>query len=59
MGLSLMKTGDFKTSAVHLEIASGRLPELSALHSMLAEVYERLGRGQDAAREQMRASERR
>jgi arylsulfatase A-like enzyme/Tfp pilus assembly protein PilF len=51
MGLSLMKTGDFKTAAVHLEIASGRLPGLSALHSTLAEVYDRLGRGQDAARE--------
>jgi len=51
MGLSLMKTGDFKTSAVHLEIASGRLPGFSALHSMLAEVYEHLGRSSEAARE--------
>jgi len=51
MGLSLMKTGDFKTSAVHLEIASGRLPGFSALHSQLAEVYEHLGRNADAAYE--------
>ena len=56
MGLSLMKTGDFKTSAVHLEIASGRLPGFSALHSMLAEVYEHLGRSPEAARERVTAS---
>ena len=57
MGISLMKTGDFKTSAVHLEIASGRLPGFSALHSMLAEVYEHLGRGPEAARERTKASQ--
>ena len=57
MGVSLMKTGDFKTSAVHLEIASGRLPGFSGLHSALAEVYEHLGRGPDAARERARASQ--
>lgn len=56
MGLSLMKTGDFETSAVHLEIASGRLPGFSALHSMLAEVYEHLGRSPEAARERATAS---
>ena len=55
MGLSLMKTGDLKTSAVHLEIASGRLPGFSALHPLLAEVYEHLGRSSDAARERARA----
>ena len=55
MGLSLMKTGEFKTSAVHLEIAAGRLPGFSALHSLLAEVYEHLGRSSDAARERARA----
>ena len=55
MGLSLMKTGEFKTSAVHLEIAAGRLPGFSALHSLLAEVYEHLGRSQDSARERARA----
>ncbi len=51
MGLCLMKTGDFKTSAVHLEIAAQRLPRLSALHIALADAYEHLGRGPDAARE--------
>ena len=55
MGLSLMRTGDFKTSAVHLEIASGRLPGFSALHSLLAEVYEHQGRSSDAAHERARA----
>jgi choline-sulfatase len=55
MGLSLMKTGDFKASSVHLEIASGRLPAFSAAHSMLADVYEHLGRSQDGARERARA----
>jgi choline-sulfatase len=54
MGLSLMKTGDFKASAIHLEIASGRLPAFSAAHSLLADVYEHLGRSQDGARERAR-----
>ena len=57
MGLSLMKTGDFKASAIHLEIASGRLPAFSAVHSLLAEVYEHLGRSQDGARERARAAQ--
>jgi choline-sulfatase len=56
MGLCLMKTGDFKTSAVHLEIASGRLPGFSALHAILADVYEHLGRTADARRERTLAS---
>jgi Tfp pilus assembly protein PilF len=56
MGLSLMKTGDFKTAAVHLEIAAGRLPGSLELHSTLAEVYEHLGRSPDAARERARAA---
>ena len=56
MGLALMKTGDFKISAVHLEIASQRLPGLSALHTALAEVYDHLGRSQDAARERAAVS---
>jgi choline-sulfatase len=57
MGLSLMKTGDFKASAIHLEIASGRLPSFSAVHSLLAEVYEHLGRSQDGARERAQATQ--
>ena len=56
MGLCLMKTGDFKTSAVHLEIASGRLPGFGALHAMLADVYGHLGRSADATRERALAS---
>jgi choline-sulfatase len=57
MGLSLMKTGDFKASAIHLEIASGRLPAFFPLHSLLAEVYEHLGRSQDAARERAKTTQ--
>ncbi len=57
IGRVLMKTGDFKTAAVHLEIASGRLPESSELHAMLAEVYERLGRKDDANRERVKAAQ--
>jgi predicted Zn-dependent protease len=56
MGISLMKTGDFKASAVHLEIASERLPGLSEAHSALAETYEHLGRKPDAARERAKIS---
>ena len=56
MGLSLMRTGDPKTAAVHLEIASGRLPGFSALHSVLADVYGHMGRSQDGARERARAA---
>jgi predicted Zn-dependent protease len=57
MGLSLMKTGDFKQAAVHLEIASGRLPACAALHSALADSYAHLGRGDEASRERTRASQ--
>jgi arylsulfatase A-like enzyme len=57
MGLSLMKTGDFKTAAIHLEIVAGRLPESSTLHSVLAEVYDHLGRKQDASRERAKVVE--
>jgi arylsulfatase A-like enzyme len=57
MGQSLIKTGDFKTAAMHLEIAASRLPEFAALHSALAQAYERLGRSEDAKRERTRASQ--
>jgi len=56
MGISLMKTGDFKTSAVHLEIAAGRLPGFDAAHLALAETYDHLGRAQDGARERAKIS---
>jgi tetratricopeptide (TPR) repeat protein len=57
IGMSLMKTGDFKTAVIHLEIASGRLPRFSPSHSALADAYEHLGRGADAARERSKVSE--
>jgi choline-sulfatase len=56
MGVALMNTGDFKTSAVHLEIASERLRRFPNVHSALAEVYERLGRQADAVRERAKVS---
>jgi len=51
MGSTLLKTGDFKTAAVHLEIASTRLPECSSAHALLAQAYDHLGRADDAKRE--------
>jgi choline-sulfatase len=50
MGLGLMKTGDFKTSAIHLQIASRFLPGFAALHATLSEVNQHLGRSQDPER---------
>jgi tetratricopeptide (TPR) repeat protein len=57
MGISLLKTGDFKTSSIHLEIAARLLPEFSSLHSALADVYDHLGRGQESAAERAKASQ--
>jgi choline-sulfatase len=51
MGASLLNSGDYKTAAVHLEIASNRLPAFAAAHTALAEVYEKLGRAEDARKE--------
>jgi arylsulfatase A-like enzyme/Tfp pilus assembly protein PilF len=48
MGVSLLKTGDFKTAAVHLEIAAGRLAGCGDAHLKLAKAYESLGRADDA-----------
>jgi arylsulfatase A-like enzyme len=56
MGVTLMKTGNYKTAAVHLEIASSRLPGWTAAHSALAQVYEKLGRKEDANRERAKAA---
>jgi choline-sulfatase len=50
MGLSLMKTGDFQTSATHLKIAARLLPGFVALHTALAEVNQHLGRNLDPER---------
>jgi Tfp pilus assembly protein PilF len=52
IGSSLLKTGDVKTAAVHLEIAAGRLAEFGPTHLALAEAYERLGRVEEAKKEQ-------
>ena len=56
MGSSLLKTGDFKTAVVHLEIVSSRLPEFAEAHSVLAQAYEHLGRPEDAKRERSKAT---
>jgi predicted Zn-dependent protease len=57
MGLCLIKTGDFKSAAVHLEIATGRLPAFAAVHSTLADAYTHLGRNDEASRERSKASQ--
>jgi predicted Zn-dependent protease len=51
MGVCLVKTGDFKTAAVHLELATARLPEFSTVHRYLAESYEKLGKTKEAQAE--------
>ncbi len=51
IGRALLKTGDAKTAAVHLAIASARLPKFAAAHVNLAEAYAKLGRTEDAKRE--------
>ena len=51
MGSSLLKTGDSKTAAVHLEIAAGRVASFAPAHLALAEAYEKLGRAEDAKKE--------
>ena len=57
MGLSLMKTSNFKVAAIHLEIASHLMPSCAELHTTLAQTYERLGRPNDANRERAKASQ--
>jgi predicted Zn-dependent protease len=56
MGGSLLKTGDYKTALIHLEIASSRLPDFAQAHSLLAQAYEHLGRAEDAKRERSKLS---
>ncbi len=58
MGSSLLKTGDYKTAVVHLEIVSSRLPDFADVHSLLAQAYEHLGRAEDAKRERSRTGTR-
>jgi len=57
MGLCLVKTGQFKTAALHLEIAENHLPAFSPLHSALADAYSHLGRKDNAARERKLAEQ--
>ena len=42
IGATLVKTGDYKTAAVHLEIAAARLPAFAPAQSALAEAKGRL-----------------
>jgi predicted Zn-dependent protease len=44
MGSSLLKTGDFGTAAIHLEIAASRLPDNPEVRARLAEAHERSDR---------------
>jgi choline-sulfatase len=55
MGIALSQTGDWKTAAVHLEIAAARLPRSAEAHSLLADAYAHLGRSSDADRERRAA----
>jgi arylsulfatase A-like enzyme len=57
MGASLMKSGDYKSAAVHLEVAASRLPKSAQAHSLLAEAYDHLGRADEAAKERTKARE--
>jgi predicted Zn-dependent protease len=57
MGASLLKTGDFKTAAIHLELATARLPKFRSAHLLLAESYEHLGRSKEAVSERKRAEQ--
>ena len=56
MGSCLLKSGDYKTAVIHLEIAANRLPDFADAHSLLAQSYDHLGRSDDAKREQARAA---
>jgi len=57
MGKSLLKTGDFKTAAVHLDLATARLPKFRDAHLLLAESYEHLGRTKEAQAERNKVSQ--
>jgi choline-sulfatase len=51
IGAILLKSGDFKTAIVHLEIATTHLPSFAPAHTALAQAYEKVGRADDAKRE--------
>jgi tetratricopeptide (TPR) repeat protein len=57
MGFCLIKTGDFKTALVHLEIATSRLPESGDAQALLGQAYEKLGRAEDAKRARAKAAQ--
>ena len=57
IGLSLIKTGNFRVAAIHLEIASRLMPKSAELHATLAQAYEHIGRTDDANRERAKASQ--
>lgn len=48
MGASLLRTGDYKTAAVHLEIASSRLPDFTDAKTALAEAKKNAASGAGA-----------
>jgi len=55
MGEALLKTRDYQTAAIHLEITGERLPNFAAGHALLAQVYDHLGKSEDAKRERTKA----
>lgn len=57
IGFSLLKTGDFKSAAIYLEIVVSHLPQFAGAHSLLAAAYDHLGRGEDAKRERGKAAQ--
>ena len=57
MGEALLKTSDYKTAAVHLEIATERLEGFAPAHALLAQAYDRLGKPEDAKREKAKAAQ--
>jgi len=62
-GASLLNAGDpiaaedYKTAAVHLEIAAGRLPAFASVHLALAQAYDHLGRPEDAKKQRAKAGQ--
>jgi len=57
IGACLVKTRDFKTAAVHLELASVRLPKFRGVHLLLAETYEHLGKNSETQAERKKATQ--
>src|ERR1019366_3288209 len=51
IGVTLLKTDDFKPSAIHLGIATTRLPGFRPARAALEKAYEHAGRNEDAKKE--------